>query len=234
MTLTWKEAACAILLLLSLLSRGFCATPQEQLNSARELVRQNQHAKALEILESLTRGGFANVNVLKTDKDLQPLQSDPRYARVLETAQRNLTPCRFSPEYRQFDFWVGDWNVTQAGRPAGTSSVQVILDDCVVLENWTGVNGYTGKSFNIYNTATKRWQQTWVDNSGTIIDFTGDYADGEMRFHSESIQADGSKLLGKMTFFKLADGKIRQLWEQSTDQGKTWSVAFDGLYEKKY
>ena len=231
--MTWKEIVCGILLLLSLLSRGFCATTQEQLESARKLVKDNQHAKALDILESLTQGGFANVALLKSDKDLQSLHSDARFAKVVETAQRNLTPCKFAPEYRQFDFWIGEWNVTAGGVLAGTSSVQLILDDCVLLENWTGATGYTGKSFNLYNNATKQWQQTWVDNSGTIIEFKGESAGNEVRFRSESAQADGSKVLGKMTFTKRSDGKVRQLWEQSTDQGKTWSVAFDGMYEKK-
>lgn len=64
------------------------------------------------------------------------------------------------------------------------------------------------------------------------IDFEGEYKDGAMRYTSASINANGQKTLGRMTFFNLGD-KVRQLWETSTDDGKTWTVAFDGTYVRK-
>ncbi len=36
--------------------------------------------------------------------------------------------------------------------------------------------------------------------------------------------------LERLGFTLLAGGHVRQLWEQSTDGGKSWTVAFDGLY----
>src|SRR5262245_54750387 len=126
--MTCKDFVGLVLILLFLLSHSYAATPQEQLQSARDLIQQNQKKKALQILEGLVSGGFANVNVLKNDKTLQAIAAEPRYQKVIETAQRNLTPCKFSPEYRQFDFWVGNWNVTFNGQQAGTSSVQRILE----------------------------------------------------------------------------------------------------------
>ena len=231
--MTYKQIFLWALLLLTFISRGFCATPQEQLQSARDFVKQNENDKALKILESLVSSGFANVNVLKNDADLQKLQGDARFQKVMDTAQRNLTPCKFAPEYRQFDFWVGEWDVIVNGGKAGTNSIQKILEDCVIFENWTGGGGYSGKSFNLYDPITKRWQQTWVDSTGSLIEFHGQYVNNEMRYTSETLQADGSKVLGRMTYFKLPEGKLRQLWEQSTDGGKTWTVAFDGIYEKR-
>ena len=49
-------------------------------------------------------------------------------------------PCS-SPEYRQFDFWLGDWDVTEAGKPAGTNRITAILGGCAVREEWKGVSG---------------------------------------------------------------------------------------------
>src|SRR3712207_1307780 len=67
-------------------------------------------------------------------------------------------PCRDSQEYRQLDFWVGEWEVLgPKGKTVGASSVQLILGDCVVFENWTGAGGYTGKSFNLYDARTRKW-----------------------------------------------------------------------------
>jgi hypothetical protein len=144
------------------------------------------------------------------------------------------SPCKSRPEYRQFDFWVGEWDVRNPqGQQAGTNSVQLILGDCVVFENWTGARGGHGKSFNVYNAAKGKWQQTWVDNSGGVLELFGEYKDNQMRLTGERKGTDGSVTLQRLTFTKLADGGVRQLWDQSTDGGKTWTVAFDGTYVRK-
>ena len=80
-------------------------------------------------------------------------------------------PCS-KPEFRQFDFWIGEWEAFGLkGQKAGDSRISLILDSCVILEEWTSANAlqgviYTGKSFNSYNAATRQWQQTWTDNTG--------------------------------------------------------------------
>lgn len=144
------------------------------------------------------------------------------------------SPCKSRPEHRQFDFWVGEWDVLNPqGQQAGTNSVQLILGDCVIFENWTGARGANGKSFNVYNAAKGKWQQTWVDNFGGILELFGEYKDGAMRLTGETKGTDGRVTLSRLTFTKLDDGRVRQLWEQSVDGGKTWTVAFDGTYVRK-
>ncbi len=141
-----------------------------------------------------------------------------------------------TPEHRQFDFWIGDWDVAMGGKQAGESHVDKILGGCVIFENWTGAGGGQGKSFNLYDATKKRWQQTWVDASGGLIEFYGELQGGNMAYMTESPTRgpDGQvrKTLGRMTFFPQG-ASVRQLWEQSFDEGKTWSVAFDGLYTRK-
>ena len=65
------------------------------------------------------------------------------------------------PEHRQFDFWVGEWNVKDAsdGSVAGINSVTRILGGCVLLESWRGASGMEGTSFNIYDRADGAWHQ---------------------------------------------------------------------------
>jgi len=142
-------------------------------------------------------------------------------------------PCGAKPEYRQFDFWIGEWDVEAGGKPAGTNSVRLILGDCVIFENWKGAGGMTGKSFNIYNAAIGKWQQTWVDSSGNALEFYGEFKDGAMRLVGEKPGPNGVKIINKLTFFPLEGGRVRQLWESSEDQGRTWSAVFDGLYIRK-
>jgi len=113
--------------------------------------------KAFEHLNKAAENGFNQVDQMATDPDLSDLKSDPRFAKILEVVTRNQEPCAYAPENRQFDFWLGEWSVvtTQGETSAGDSRIELILGDCVVQENWTssGNVGYSGKSYNIYNTA---------------------------------------------------------------------------------
>lgn len=143
-------------------------------------------------------------------------------------------PCR-AQEYRALDFWVGEWNVrdSRGGYQVGTSSVQRILDDCVVLEKWTGGMGGTGESFNTIDPATGKWRQTWTDSSAQIFDFTGDAATDRMIYLRNAKSPAGKPMLVRMTLSKLPTGEVRQLSEQSLDDGKTWSVGYDFTYKAK-
>src|SRR5215212_10231140 len=85
----------------------------------------------------------------------------------------NAKPCQ-SSEHRQFDFWVGHWDVFgPAGKKVGENTIELIGDGCALLEQWTGNGGSTGKSLNIYDKVDRRWHQTWVDNSGTLLMLAG-------------------------------------------------------------
>ena len=160
-------------------------------------------------------------------------QSQSQPSTPQSNTQPPVKPCGAQPEYRQFDFWVGEWDVQAGGKQAGTNSVQLILGDCVIFENWTGARGMTGKSFNIYNSAKGKWQQTWVDSSGNVLELYGEFKDGAMRLAGEKPGPNGGRIINKLTFTPLEGGRVRQLWESSQDDGKTWNTVFDGLYIKK-
>jgi hypothetical protein len=135
-------------------------------------------------------------------------------------------------EHRQFDFWVGDWNVTAQGNQAGTNAVTLEEQGCLVHEHWVGSRGGTGQSFNFYDRVAGKWFQVWVDSGGNSLQLTGSYADGQMRLAGTAAGPDGKSQAQRLTFFRNGDGTVRQLWETSDDQGTTWQVAFDGLYRK--
>ena len=202
-------------------------------NLACAYARLNNKDKAFEWLNKALNAGFPQTNVLTTDEDLASLRDDPRFREVLALGERLTRPCLYTAENRQFDFWIGEWDVQAGGQKAGTNSVQRILDGCVIFENWTGALGLTGKSFNIYNASTHKWQQTWVDSRGSVLELNGEYKDGTIQLSGETKQKDGSRLLQRLTFFNLSPERVRQFWEQSTDGGKTWTVAFDGMYVRK-
>lgn len=209
---------------------------QVQLRLAQTYARSGERDKAFEALKKAVGAGITNVQTILMDSDLLALRSDKRFEQIISDMQKNATPCRYSPEFRQFDFWLGEWNVEANGQLAGTSSVQLILDDCVIFENWTSrglSQGYSGKSFNVYNSTLKKWEQLWVDNAGGVLKLQGEFKDGELRYFGETPQADGTKLQERLTFFKLPEDRVRQLWEQSRDAGKSWQVVFDGIYKRR-
>ena len=194
--------------------------------------------KAFEHLEKAAQEGLGQPDELSSDPDLAELRSDPRFAKILELATRNQKPCAYAPENRQFDFWLGEWSVvTSHGEtPAGDSRIELILGDCVVQENWTSAGnvGYSGKSYNIYNGALKRWEQYWVDNAGGNIFFYGGLKNGMMDYWTDEIpQPDGKKLKRHLQFIKMGADKVRQFSQGSDDGGKTWFVEYDFTYNRK-
>jgi len=138
-----------------------------------------------------------------------------------------------SASFRQFDFWLGEWQVhTPDGKLAGTNRIERQYDGCVIHEHYTTGRGYSGESLNIYDEPRKLWHQTWVDNSGMLLSIEGQWIDGKMVLQGESTGSDGVITRHRISWTPNADGSVRQLWE-STDAKGAWSVAFDGLYTKK-
>jgi tetratricopeptide (TPR) repeat protein len=199
--------------------------------------QKNEKEKAFEHLKIAVDNGYNRPEQFEGDKHLDLLRSDGRFAALKKQAQHNLKPCADTPENRQFDFWVGEWNVetTQGGVPAGQSKIELILGDCVVQENWqSNGNPYSGKSYNMYNVALKRWEQYWVDNSAGNIFFYGGWKDGVMDYWTDEIpQPSGPPLKRHLQFFKLAPDKVRQFSQGSTDGGKTWRPEYDFTYIRK-
>src|SRR5437868_2975434 len=111
-------------------------------------------------------------------------------------------PCESRPESRQFDFWVGEWSVTSDGQPVATSRIEKAASGCVILESYAQADGYSGKSINFYDPFLGKWRQTWADSAGNASEFSGSYADKQMRFEGETHRGD-KRVLRKMTFFDL-------------------------------
>ena len=133
--------------------------------------------------------------------------------------------------HRQFDFWIGDWTVTNpAGQNVGKNAIRSILDGCALEESWTGAGGGTGKSFNFYENG--QWHQVWVSNRvGGVLRLTGGLQDGAMVLTGESNGPRG-RVLNRIRWERLEGGKVRQSWDISTDNGKTWQTSFDGTYAR--
>ena len=194
--------------------------------------------KAFAALSEAVKQGHGRPDLLLSDPDLRSLRMDLRFAALVKQAQQNQAPCESRAESRQFDFWVGDWNVvtTRELTPVGRSHIERGLGDCVIWENWTslGESAYSGKSYNVYNPDQKRWEQFWVDNQGGMIHFHGGLTEGVMDLYTDGIpQANGKALKRRLRFYNLGADRVRQFSEGSTDDGKTWTVEYDFTYNRE-
>jgi hypothetical protein len=209
--------------------------PSALYREAASLAKLNRNQEAIASLDKAVDAGLAQPGTFQQDADLASLRDEPGFKAVIEKADTIAHPCAHHAEYRQFDFWIGEWDVvtTQGHNPAGTSSIQPIIDQCVLLENWTGGGGGTGKSFNHYDTSRKIWMQDWVDSQSNSIHFEGKLEDGVMSYYADSRKPDGTPIQRHLQFFKLDADHVRQFSQQSSDGGKSWTPEYDFTYNRK-
>jgi len=139
-------------------------------------------------------------------------------------------PC-VAPEYRQFDFWIGDWDAFDFDNPTtkvAHTQVDRILDGCVLREDYQGADGHQGQSFSIYDSSRKIWHQSWVTNRGQLLVIEGKFQDGEMVLSGVNHAKGGQTLVRGI--WKPANAGVRETAVTSTDGGKTWKPWFDLMF----
>jgi hypothetical protein len=142
-----------------------------------------------------------------------------------------------SAESRQLDFWIGTWELSfvDDAKPGKSSNkVTKLLDGCVILEEFTGGPGskLDGRSFSTFDRASGRWKQTWVDNTGAYLDFTGGMVDGKMILAREAPGKDGGRFHQRMVFQDIRGDSLKWLWQRSDDAGKTWTTQWEIDYKR--
>jgi len=207
------------------------SNPTVLYNLACSYAMYGKEGQALEALEAAVEKGFQQLVLMKTDPDLASIRDSEAFMAIasLVKAVENY------PEAQKFDFWVGEWIVYgQNNAQVGESSIQKILNGNVILENWSGVGGFTGKSFNHYHIESGRWIQYWVDQSSGRIYFEGNF-DPEQNaiVYHEQVDKDSEKPLRRLTFFNISPDSVRQFSQLSSDYGKSWNVEYDFMYVRK-
>lgn len=148
------------------------------------------------------------------------------------------------PEHRQFDFWVGEWDVRPSGTPASAPTALgnvVRLEDggCVVTEHWTTPR-MSGRSLNIFDRTRGEWHQTWVDSTGGLHEYWGALdGSGNLVFHGDTPTdaGDNARQTVRLTFFNLGPDKtrpaqVRQFSEVLGADGR-WTTNYDLTYYRR-
>ena len=149
------------------------------------------------------------------------------------TKAQNTKPCS-APQIKQFDFWIGDWDLTWSDTLHGTNWIEKIMDGCTLQENFYDPhNKYVGKSWSVYNPNKKEWQQTWVDDGGGYIALTGGMVGDSMVLTAQETTTPRGKTKSRMVYYNITPQSVLWNWESSADGGITWKLNWKIHYQRK-
>ncbi|MEX0975819.1 MAG: hypothetical protein WDZ50_01830 [Woeseia sp.] len=204
------------------------------LERARLAVVENDPDLAISTLQALADSGFTAVGMVTADPLLSSLAGRERYDALLATLSETAYPCQHPDRFREFDFWIGEWEVRDAGgQLAGTNLIEAAHEGCVLVEQWQSATGGTGTSMNYLDHASGEWVQVWIDSGGGQIDIRGNLTEEGMLLAGHiHYTANGTTLPFRGLWTPLPDGRVRQFFQQSSDNGETWQTWFEGFYSR--
>ncbi len=137
------------------------------------------------------------------------------------------------PRAHQFDFWLGDWDLTWKGG-SGTNTITREYDGAVIMEHFVGQPSIplNGMSVSVFNRKTGKWNQTWVDNQGGYLDFVGGFSDGKMILQRHATISDRD-ILQRMVWSDITADSLEWSWERSEDDGGSWKPQWKIHYRRK-
>lgn len=201
------------LLTTALCAAGFAAvaqTPPAPPPDPKEMTREALEAEVMSLRPIVANGGV---------KSLRPTACD-------------------APENRQFDFWLGEWDVSGTGADSvivAESSITAGAQGCVIIEYWRPFQGASGYSLNMYDVKSKEWHQEWMDGSGRHTPFKGLVeADGVLRYEQlDGPWTDKTIKRKRMNFQKIDDNTVRQWGESYRPKTKEWTIDWDLTYHRR-
>lgn len=202
---------------------------------ARIFAVNGDQVRAIASLQEAVAAGYSDMGALESGTEFDAIRQLEAFDELVELARRQRFPCDYDPHYRQFDFWIGEWEVFMAdGRRAGSNSINKIESGCLLLESWKGASGGTGTSMNYYDAKQEQWVQVWVSGDATLIDIRGGLV-GDSMVLVGTIQ-DATNPLGapfRGTWTLMEDGRVRQFFEQGSVGEDTWTPWFEGFYVRQ-
>jgi hypothetical protein len=139
-----------------------------------------------------------------------------------------------------FDFWVGDWDATwknpDGSESHGRNTITRHMDGKIIKESFSALDGpakgYKGESYSVLEKRSQQWKQTWIDNGGGYLDFTGT-VDGDTRIFERTTTFNGKTIKARMRFYNISPDRFSWDWETSADEGKTWKLNWRIQYTRR-
>ncbi|MBY6204574.1 hypothetical protein [Halomonas denitrificans] len=162
-----------------------------------------------------------------------PTETVPAVSEPVTAPAPPPSPCtQESGPARDFDFWIGDWQVYRPGtdQRVGTNRIARREGGCLLLEEWTGASGGTGLSMNFHDPERDAWRQLWQSASALIELEGGLDAQGRMAMEGSIVyHANRQRFPFRGRWTPRADGTVLQeFWQQAPDGD--WAPWFAGEY----
>jgi hypothetical protein len=190
---------------------------------------------AVQGLQGLVDNGFTALAFIRNDPILGSMAGNEAFEKLTADLEKTAYPCEHDPKFREFDFWIGEWDVHVAsGQLAGSNVISREQRGCYLSEKWTSASGGGGDSINYVDKMTDEWVQIWNDASGGQINIRGGLTDNGMLLVGtlHDVASNTTKPFRGL-WTPLPDGRVRQFFEQSDDGGETWVSWFEGFYTRK-
>ena len=156
-------------------------------------------------------------------------------------AQETEAPCQ-SASYRQFDFWLGEWDVLNIQRrPEGTQwgitgratdRVYAVASGCGIVEHWRGSTAtgrVLGYSLRAWNPEKKQWDLVllWPQpNQPLFFTLEGSFRHERGDFSRSGTDPAGNRVETRFTFSDIGPRSLRWNNGTSRDGGRTWSTTW--------
>lgn len=152
---------------------------------------------------------------------------------VVSFAQEKDCAC-CDVEHDQFDFWVGDWVVKNSkGEIIGYNTIRELEENCLISEEWSGVNNSSGRSYNYYDPETDTWNQLWISNSGNILNLKGKLENGRMVLTGPPKQNEKNTYRDQIVWISNEDGTVTQQWNVLPEGSEKSETVFLGIYHRQ-
>lgn len=157
------------------------------------------------------------------------------FHRSESTSPRTATPapCAADSNFQRLAFWVGDWDVVDStGVHYATQHVRAVLESCAITAEWASGGGYKGLSLFAFDARAAEWRQMYAANqvpspSGVELRRSDpSYGGPGVRFILLVSPPDSTLKRSRITIMPMSDHRAMQLFEDSSDGGKTWHTVF--------
>jgi hypothetical protein len=152
-----------------------------------------------------------------------------------------------APEFRQLDFWIGDWDIVVHARKApdseawadapGRQHIERVLGGCAISETFSATGpgpAWAGRSYSSWQPKLGKWRQTWVDDSGGYLLFEGGVEAGTMALYGEPRNLpDGTLVQMRMIWLDVSADALRWEWQRTSDAGKSWRAMMTIDYKRR-
>jgi len=153
---------------------------------------------------------------------------------IILTVAVQLTAQCSTPKHRELDFLVGNWLVRdRSGRVLGVDSVSKDHGGCSLIELWREAGGgKEGLGVIGYRPEKGAWHQDLMIHIGFVLSVDGGMDGASMVMTGKEYPGRGVTRMHRLRWTPTSDGSVEQLWQTSIDDGRSWQVHFEGIFQR--